>query len=202
MFVQVLQGNVADPDRLRQCFDDWEQTLAPGAAGWLGSTTGVTDDGRFVALARFESEDAARRNSDRPEQGEWWKQLTDAASGDVTVRDCPDVLLMGNGGDDAAGFVQVMQGRVRDVDRMREIDEEFQRRAPDYRPDVLGGVVALHGDGGYTTAIYFTSEADARSGEAQEPPPELEALMQEERALHEGEVTFLDLREPWLSSPR
>jgi hypothetical protein len=28
----------------------------------------VTQDGRFVALARFESEEAARRNSARPEQ--------------------------------------------------------------------------------------------------------------------------------------
>ena len=35
---------------------------------------GMCDDGTFVALARFESAEAARRNSDRPEQGEWWAE--------------------------------------------------------------------------------------------------------------------------------
>jgi hypothetical protein len=42
--------------------------VADGAIGWLGSTGGVTDDGRLVALVRFESAEAAQQSSDRPEQ--------------------------------------------------------------------------------------------------------------------------------------
>jgi hypothetical protein len=68
VFVQVIQGQVADAAKVRAALDRWVQELAPKASGWLGSTAGVTEDGRFVALARFESEEAARRNSQRPEQ--------------------------------------------------------------------------------------------------------------------------------------
>ena len=35
----------------------------------------MTADGRMVALVRFDSEEAARRNSDRPEQGAWWEGM-------------------------------------------------------------------------------------------------------------------------------
>jgi hypothetical protein len=66
MFVQVIQGQVSDAARVRAQLDQWVEQVAPGAVGWLGSTSGVTDDGTLIALARFESAEAARRNSDRP----------------------------------------------------------------------------------------------------------------------------------------
>lgn len=202
MFIQVIQGQVSDAEGMRGRLDKWVEDQAPAASGWLGSTAGVGDDGTFIALARFESEDAARRNSDRPEQDQWWTETVSLFDGDVTVHDCRDVVTMGRGGSDDAGFVQVIQGRIRDVERMRALSEQFESAAGDFRPDVIGGVVGLHGDGGYTNAVYFTSEAAAREGEQQEPPAELKALMEEEMALHEGEPSFLNLRDPWLSSPR
>ena len=54
--------------------DKWVAEFGPGAEGWLGSTSGVTDEGTFVSLARFESPEAAKKNSDRPEQGAWWEE--------------------------------------------------------------------------------------------------------------------------------
>jgi hypothetical protein len=51
-------------------------------------------------------------------------------------------------------------------------------------------------------AIYFTSEAAARKGERKEPPPELQAQMEEMAALSVGESEFFDLKQPWLYSPR
>jgi hypothetical protein len=190
---------------MRAAMDRWVEQEAPGAIGWLGSTAGVTDDGTFIALVRFESAEAARRNSERPEQHQWWMETAKLFSGDVTFHDCREVVVFGRGGSDDAGFVQVIQGRVRDVERMRALNEQYQQYEPawdDYRPDVIGGVVAMHGDGGYTNAVYFTSEKAAREGERKEAPAELKAIMDEEMALHEGELTFLDLREPWLRSPR
>jgi hypothetical protein len=59
MFVQVIQGRVTSPEQVRAALDRWSGQLAAGAEGWLGSTAGVTGDGRFVALARFESAEAA-----------------------------------------------------------------------------------------------------------------------------------------------
>jgi hypothetical protein len=59
MFVQVIRGRVSGPEQVHAALDRWSGQLAAGAAGWLGSTSGVTGDGRFVALARFESAEAA-----------------------------------------------------------------------------------------------------------------------------------------------
>jgi hypothetical protein len=49
-------------------------------------------------------------------------------------------------------------------------------------------------------AIYFTSEAEARLGEKKDPPPELADKIAEMDTLDVDEVTFFDLRDPWLSS--
>ena len=121
MFVQVIRGKVSDPEQVRAALDLWSERLAAGAPGWLGSTAGVTGDGRFVALARFESEEAARRNSDRPEQGQWWMQTSRLFTGEVIFRDSSDVTADVDGDPDTAGFVQVMQGRGSDPERAREL---------------------------------------------------------------------------------
>jgi hypothetical protein len=56
---------VSDAAQVRAQLHRWAADLTPEAVGWLGSTAGITDDGTLVALARFESEEAARQNSDR-----------------------------------------------------------------------------------------------------------------------------------------
>jgi hypothetical protein len=72
MFAEVIHGRVSDALRVRAALDEWEDEIAPGATGWLGGTAGVTDDGQYVAHVRCESEEAANRNNDRPEQDRWW----------------------------------------------------------------------------------------------------------------------------------
>ena len=57
VFIQVVQGQVTNPDALRAELDRWKVELQPGADEWLGSTSGVTDDGRFIAVVRFVSEE-------------------------------------------------------------------------------------------------------------------------------------------------
>ena len=202
MYVQVIQGQVADAGKLRAALDRWARELAPGAIGWLGTTAGVTEDGRFVALARFESEEATRRNSDRPEQDAWWTETAKLFSGEATFKDSSDVTVDVTGDPDAAGFVQVMQGRGSDPDRARELMAQDSPAWAAFRPDIIGSVAVGHEGGAYTMAIYFTSEEEAREGERKEPPPELQAQMEEMAALSVGEPEFFDLKQPWLYSPR
>ena len=45
MFVQVIEGQVADREGLKRQLERWQEELRPGATGLLGSTSGVTDDG-------------------------------------------------------------------------------------------------------------------------------------------------------------
>ena len=201
MFIQVIQGQITDVGEMRAALDRWHGELAPGADGWLGTTAGVTDDGMFVNTARFESPQAARRNSERPEQGQWWAETAKLFSGETTFHDCTEVYMYVKGGSDSAGFVQVMQGRIRAPQRMREIIALGERGLADFRPDLIGGFAALHGDGGYTEVAYFTSELAAREGEGKQLPAEMRELFEAWKGLFEGEPTYFDLRDPWLYSP-
>jgi hypothetical protein len=198
MFVQVISGRTGKPDEVHAAMDRWMRELAPGAAGWLGSTGGVTDDGRLIALARFESADAARRNSERPEQDRWWRETAALLDGDAGFADSEDVMLDLVGDPDKAGFVQVMRGRGTDPQRAQELMRLDSDKWAAFRPEILGTVAVGHPDGGYTVALYFTSEAEAREGERKEPPPELAANMEEMNKLMTGEPEFLDLKQPWL----
>jgi hypothetical protein len=196
MFVQVIEGRVADRDGLRRQMDNWQSELRPGAAGFLGSTAGVTDDGQGIAFARFESAAAAEANSDRPEQGRWWAETEKHYDGPVTFSDSEDVETFLGGGSDDAGFVQVMKGSA-DREQMRAIDAAFEQHAPSFRPDILGVLRVWTGPDTYIEAAYFTSEAEAREGEKKEPPPEMAEQMGEFEAMT-ANIQFFDLRDPWL----
>jgi hypothetical protein len=202
MFVQVITGKTSDAAGVRAAADQWMRDLAAGADGWLGSTGGVTDDGQLVMIARFESAEAAQRNSDRPEQGAWWAETAKLVDGEATFRNSTDVTTDVRGDPDQAGFVQVMQGEQGpDPDRVRALMDENSDEWAAFRPEVLGSVGAAHSDGTWTMAMYFTSEADAREGERKEPPEALKAQMDEMNQLSVGEPKFFDLRDPWLFSP-
>ena len=202
MFAQVIQGRTSDPAALWKRLEDWDRTLKPGAAEYLGTTAGVSDDGEFIAIARFESEEAARRNSDRPEQGEWWAGTEKHFDGDVRFYDCTEVEVMWGGGSDTAGFVQVIQGRLQDEDhkerwRRAEAGAEEWMRAN--RPDVIGSVRAWQ-DTNFSDFVYFTSEQEAREGEKKQPPPDAEGSAEDWMGQVE-DLKFIDLRRPFFSSP-
>ena len=199
MFVQVIQGRATDPQGLKKQAERWDEEVKPGAKGFLGSTVGVTEDGQFFAAARFESEEAARANSDRPEQSQWWEETSQYLEGPKFL-DYTDAKVMGRGGSDDAGFVQAMQGRVKDLERAKELDERFEKVAPNVRPDLIGGFTCWKDDGTFTGVNYFTSEAEARKGEKQDPPAEFQEALQEWQNLYE-DISFVDLKDPWYSSP-
>jgi hypothetical protein len=203
MFVQVIQGRTSDAQALRAAVDRWEKEIGPGAVGWLGSTGGVTEDGRAIAVVRFESEEAARRNSERPEQDAWWRETEKLFEGEATFRESSDVVVDLQGDPDRAGFVQVMQGRTSNPARARELMAQDPDMWAKFRPDVLGSVEILHDGGAYTMVLYFTSEAEAREGERKEVPPELKATMDEMDKLTVEEPEFFDLKQPEMrSAPR
>ena len=166
VFVQIIRGKVSDRDAVRPVVDRWMTQLAPSAEGWLGSTGGVTDDNELFVLVRFESEEAARANSDRPEQGQWWAEMEKLLDGEATFQDSDEVKLETPGDPDAAGFVQVMTGQVRDPDRAKELVAN-QPRMQDVRPDVLGSVTVGHDDAKWTMIVYFRLRAGSPRGRAQ-----------------------------------
>jgi hypothetical protein len=201
MFAQVIQGKTSNPQGLEAALDRWLQDLAPDATGWLGSTSGVTEDGRAIAVVRFESEDDARRNSDRPEQDQWWSETAKLYDGEATFLDSTDVTVDLQGDPDRAGFVQIMRGRSNDPERAKQLMDQDSDKWAAFRPDVLGSVALGHDDGSYTMVLYFTSEAEAREGERKEPPPELQAQMEEMNKLGVGEPEYFDLKRPLINSP-
>jgi hypothetical protein len=196
VFAQVITGTVTDRDGFDREATRWRDELRPGATGYLGSTMGVTDDGALFLMARFESEDDAKANSERPEQGEWWAAAEKTLS-DVSFFESSDVVFMGGGGDDAAGFVQVMFGRILDegaYDSMMAKMQAVEPKMKAYRPDVLGGVTVRSGDR-YVDVVYFESEALAREGESKPVPDDIQAEFADMDRAFEVE-RYLDLTSP------
>ena len=200
MFIQVIQAKVKDGDGLRAALDSWQDELQPGASGWLGTTAGITEDGRFIALARFESAEAAQTNSERPEQGEWFGRVAQNFDGEPEFMNCDNVQVMLDGGSDDAVFVQVMRGNSEDVARMHSLFASHSDELRSARPEIIGGLLLDAGDGRYVDAIYFRSEESARSGEATEPPDSVRADLEEGMRL-QGDATYFDLKDPILRSP-
>jgi hypothetical protein len=202
VFAQVIQGRTRDPAGVWSAMEEWDRTLKPGAEGFLGSTAGVSDDGEFIAIARFESEDAARRNSDRPEQGQWWAETEKLFEGDVRFYDSTEVEMTMGGGSDDAGFVQVIQGRLRGEDqkaRWREAESEAEEWMRENRPDVIGGVRVWQGTN-FSDFVYFTSEEEARAGEKKQAPAEAGGSA-EDWTSQVDDLKFIDVRRPFFSSP-
>ncbi len=181
--------------------DRWRAELEPRASGWLGSTSGVTDDGRWIALVRFESEDAARRNSERPEQGAWWSRISQHIA-DVVFHDSARVHTFKDGGSDQAGFVQVIQGHSEEMEHLAILALSREDQLTQEAPHILGMTVAEHADrpGDFTQAVYFTSEEDARRWERGHPA-ESEPGLAEIFSLM-TDLRYFDVRNPWLESPR
>ena len=202
MFVQVIQGRVSNPSQVRAQLEKWVAEVSAQATGWLGSTGGVTEDGRLVALVRFESDQAAQRNSERPEQSAWWEEMAALFSDEPQFHNSSAVQLDTPGDPSQAGFVQVMQGRTSDPGRARELMADDSADWTEFRPDILGSVSVEHDGDAWTMAMYFTSEEAAREGEQKEPPPDIQQLMQEMDSLTIGEPVFYDLKDPWMHAPR
>ncbi|WP_370617400.1 hypothetical protein [Mumia sp. Pv 4-285] len=195
MFIQVIQGPCTRQDEMRAAMEQWRTERAPDVVGWLGGTYGFTDDGMFVGVVRFESEEKARSNSDSREQSAWWERTRELFDAEPEFHDCTDVTLALDGGSDEAGFVQVIQGRAVDADRLKAMMTDTQQMH-EARPDIIGATLAIADDGTFTETVAFTDEASARRGEQEEMP----AAMREQMESAMADVRYLDLHQPWFAS--
>jgi len=195
MFIQIIQGKCTRQDECREMGERWRRELGPGAEGWLGGTYGFTDDDQFMAIVRFDSRESAAKNSQRPEQGAWWREMEALFDGPVEFHDCEDVTLMLDGGSDDAGFVQVIRGKVDDAATMKKMMTDTEQ-LHEMRPDIIGGTLAIEDDGTFIETIAFTDEESARRGEQQQMPDDVRRAM--ESAMHD--VSYADLHHPWFAS--
>lgn len=196
MFIQFITARVKDEAAVRDAMDRWRSDVMPNAIGFLGSTSGITKDGELVVVARFESEAEARKNSDREEQGAWWQTIEPHLESPTFV-DCDDAEVWGDGGSDDAGFVQIIAGRTKDADRLKQVEQELDGAMD--RPDIIGGTSGFNGDR-FVDVVYFTSEAEARANEAKPLEGKAKELMDEMQSLA-VEMRYYDLTEPVLVTP-
>jgi hypothetical protein len=201
MFIRVIQGRATNPPGIRRDLGRWQRQLAADADGWLGSTTGITDDGWSITVVRFASEAQARRNRDRPEQREWWRDAAQHLAR-IAVHDAPKVHIFRDGGAEEAGFVRVIQGHRDDLERMVSLGRDQEEVLAREAPHILGMTVAEHADrpGDFTQIVYFTSEQDARRYD-QEPAAEAEEPALKELRDLMTDLRSFDLRDPQLLSP-
>ena len=192
MFIQVIQAKSSRRDEVRALTDEWGELPNEGS-GFLGGTYGITDDGDFIGVVRFESKERAMTNSARPETDAMAKRMAELMDGPPTFYDCDDVTVWLDGGSDDAGFVQVIQGTTDDADRLKQVMTDDTADVRQERPDIIGGTFALTDDGTFINTVAFTDEASAREGEKNSSPPEgMQSVMHD--------LTYYDLRDPWFVS--
>jgi hypothetical protein len=96
--------------------------------------------------------------------------------------------------------VQVVQGRVRDPERFRTFMTQPMDLLHEQRPEIIGGTIAMEPDGWFTETISFSTEAEARAGEAKEMPEGPERQQWDQEMASMTDVRYLDLHSPWFSS--
>jgi hypothetical protein len=195
MFVQVIKGHTSDAAGIGRRLDVWRSEVKPGAVGYLGSTGGVADDGTVIMFARFSDEAAAQANGERAEQSAWWQETAKYFDGEPTFRESSDISTTLAGGSNDAGFVQIMEGTVKDRAKAEafETPEMFEQLKA-ARPDLIGGIRVWFDGNAFAEVAYFTSEADARKGESSS---DFSGPQEEFMALY-SDMTFTDLRQPLL----
>jgi hypothetical protein len=106
------------------------------------------------------------------------------------------------GGTDEAGFVQVIQGHIDDLERMATLGPDQETVLAREAPHILAMTVAEHADrpGDFTQVVYFTSEQDARRFDPG-PPPEADEPTQEGRRSLLTCLRSFDIRDPQLLTP-
>lgn len=194
VFVLLARGPSGDPEVLRRGWEEWHERVASENAAWLGSTGGIASGGKWVAALRYSSEEAAQAVAQPGARPDF---LTGATSVEVTG----DVHLEdGNGSPADARFVQFMRARVPDRHRFEAVEAAAADRFATIRRDFLAGLRAWTGPDLLTVVDWFTSEADARLGEAIEVPDDLAALFGEWMSLLH-DVEWTDLSQPWQVTP-
>ena len=169
MFFQVIQGKVADPERFSASLDSWVEQFGPSADGWLGTTSGTYGDNSRIALARFESAEAAKLNSDRPKRHSGGRS---SPLPSTAIRAPTTLTTSYSWGpvdptrrDSSRSCADGWPSRTRTGD-----GSNFSQMPSDFRPDILGGLEALKDDGTFVMAMYFSSEAEAREGKKKPMP--------------------------------
>jgi quinol monooxygenase YgiN len=200
MFIQILQGRVADEAGVRREVARWHGELGTDAPGWLGLTAGVGDDRTFMVVLRFTSEAAVRANDRRPELTAWRAAVKQHLVGPVRLDQCPVVRTPKAGSPARAGFVRVLQGRVADPVRLATLQGEVDR-ALQRQPHLLEVVVGEHegGQGYFTEIASFVSERAVRAAE-RAMPVESAVQLGMVRSFMER-VRQVELHDPWVLTP-
>jgi hypothetical protein len=204
MFLQIIQAPAGDAEVLRAASYRWADRLGSTSVGWLGCTGGVTAEGVFFTAERFESEQKMWVESGRPGRRRWFADLRKGMTGEPVFTNCREVEVFAPDPEaiDRAGYVQIVQGRVKDAALMRTLMRSMEKEMFAHRPDMLGSTLAFHPDDGYTHLLYFTSEDDVFEAELRETPPRIKSVMDAVYELNTVLPTYHALTSPWMHSRR
>lgn len=198
VFLQIIQAPAANPTGVRQAWERWHDNVAPGAIGWTQSIAGITDDGEFIAVVEFVSEEAARNNEQRPEQDEWWRDMSAELQGDAAFHECSSVSQYGAALDDKVQVVQVVEGRAAQIEGLlREVPQREHHHVVESDLGLSGGLIGIHDGGQFTEVVWYPSEDAARDPETGQFR-ERGVSMIEGLADHISDIRYLTLQDPWI----
>lgn len=182
MFVQVVTGRPLAHQTALQAWHNWLKEVGSRLPGWLGGTSGISPDGKFIALLRFEAITAGVFTSERPGEDKWWADVTRCFAEAPIVVDSSEVDVAMTGSPEEASSVQFVLARTRNPARVRRLNARLKPLVARHHPDVIGNIVAWHSNGDMTEAVYFAPAGSATKRDGALPDTELEELEELDRA--------------------
>jgi hypothetical protein len=188
MFVRVFQGTPQHPTGLRKQWlrGEW-RTLASGS-GADGAVGGLASSGQWLGVLQWHT---------TPDPVPAAHDTLESLLADVRSFDSADVeVVLAGAPAEGAEFVQIMQARVADRAGWAAADGVALPLYAEARPDFLGSLRIWEPGGRLTVVDSFTSEAEARAGEAASPSAEAKEAYQAWFD-HLSGIVWHDIRNPW-----
>lgn len=201
MILNITRFRGKDEEVVARAGEHFFREFLPAQPGWQGSVVGSTQDGTVVVAGLWESEQTLQRAGDALEREPWWDEFQGSLEGGLAAQTLSSARVALGALTPATGFVQLVEGRMRDTADALEGFERVRPLLERHRPEISAMVLALAEDGTFAQLVAFTDEDAARAGEAAPRPEELVAAAQEMRGRVEGELRFTDVREPQVHLP-
>jgi hypothetical protein len=200
MFVFTVECRTTAADIAHEHVRRWHADVEARAVGWLGNTAGVSTDGDFIMLLRFESEEAAYITSDLPEYEQWWRTFASFLDTKPVFKGSTSVMGILSGGSDDATAVRITKGHS-EATRLRDSIRRLESLTPEERATIIGGIVAWHDRDRFTEALYLTSQDLPRFRQRRTARTPLSRFLDDHEAII-LDRSEMDLYRPWLVSAR
>ena len=165
-FVQIVTGYPIDGEAVMEEWRVWLDQVGTKLPGWLGVTSGISVDGKFIALLRFARVNDGIFSAAGRELEQWSTTFSEYFHQRPEVLASSQVDARMTGRSEDVTCVQFIRARTKEIAEVREINAKLAPIVSENCPEIIGHITAWHSGGEFTEAVYFVSKDSEPAGYA------------------------------------